>query len=43
VDVRPELFRLVNEKGWVLYEMSRKHTTLEHVFRELTGGGEHES
>ncbi len=39
-DARPEIFRLVKEKGWVLYEMIRESRTLENVFRELTKGGE---
>jgi ABC-2 type transport system ATP-binding protein len=38
-DVRPEIFKLVKDKGWVLYEMTRESRTLENVFRELTRGG----
>jgi ABC-2 type transport system ATP-binding protein len=41
-DVRPDVFHLAGEKGWVLYEMRRESRTLEHVFRELTRGGGHE-
>lgn len=38
VDIRPEIFRLVSGRGWVLYEMAREQRSLERVFRELTGG-----
>ena len=41
-DARPDIFRLVSEKGWILYEMSREYRTLENVFRELTRGGDNE-
>lgn len=37
-DLRPEIFKLVSEKGWILYEMIKEHRTLENVFRELTKG-----
>jgi ABC-2 type transport system ATP-binding protein len=40
-DIRPQLFSLVKERGWTLYEMSRKKESLEAVFRELTTGGEY--
>ncbi len=39
-DVRPELFQLVVEKGWVLLELHRDSQTLEDVFRSLTIGDE---
>jgi len=38
-DNRPEIFRLVTEKEWILYEMSREENSLENVFREITVGG----
>ncbi len=38
VDIRPEIFRLVSGRGWVLYEMALEQRSLERVFRELTGG-----
>ena len=38
-DARPEIFKLIRDKGWVLYEMLRESRTLENVFRELTRGG----
>ncbi|MCU0822518.1 MAG: ABC transporter ATP-binding protein [Spirochaetes bacterium] len=39
-DARPEIFKIVKEKGWVLFEMIRESRSLENVFRELTRGGE---
>lgn len=41
-DIRPAVFDAVKERGWVLYEMTPVVQTLEHVFRELTRGGENE-
>ncbi len=41
-DARPEIFKMVSERGWVLYEMTKESRTLENVFRELTRGGEDE-
>ena len=42
-ELRPEIFRLATERGWVLWELHRERATLEQVFRELTmdDGGEH--
>ena len=37
-DVRPELFRAVVERGWVLLELRRAEHNLEDVFRQLTTG-----
>lgn len=39
-DLRPEIFRLIADKGWVLLELHRDTQTLEDVFRQLTIGGE---
>ncbi|MCX7679594.1 MAG: ATP-binding cassette domain-containing protein [Spirochaetes bacterium] len=39
-EIRPEIFRICVEKGWVLYEMKRESFALENIFRELTMGGE---
>lgn len=39
-DLRPELFRLVADKGWVLLELHRETQALEDVFRQLTIGDE---
>jgi ABC-2 type transport system ATP-binding protein len=41
-DLRPDLFHMIKDRGWVLYEMRREQNTLEKVFRELTVGGENE-
>jgi ABC-2 type transport system ATP-binding protein len=40
VDLRPEIFKLVVERGWVLLELHRDSQTLEDVFRSLTIGDE---
>jgi ABC-2 type transport system ATP-binding protein len=40
VDLRPEVFRLVADKGWVMLELHRDSQTLEDVFRSLTIGDE---
>lgn len=40
VDLRPEIFRMVADKGWVLLELHRDTQTLEDVFRQLTIGDE---
>lgn len=40
IDLRPEIFRLVADKGWVLLELHRDTQTLEDVFRQLTIGDE---
>ncbi|MBX3190442.1 MAG: ATP-binding cassette domain-containing protein [Labilithrix sp.] len=39
-DIRPEIFRLIADKGWVLLELHRDTQTLEDVFRQLTIGDE---
>lgn len=43
-ELRPEIFRLATERGWILWELHRERATLEQVFRELTmdSGGEDE-
>ena len=40
VDLRPEVFKLIVDKGWVLLELHRDSQTLEDVFRSLTIGDE---
>lgn len=40
-DIRPELFQLVVQKGWLLLEMRRDSQSLEDVFKTLTRGDEH--
>jgi len=37
-DVRPAVFALAKEKGWILYELHQEARDLEDLFRELTGG-----
>ncbi len=37
-DLRPELFSMIVEKGWVLLELHKDTQTLEDVFRHLTVG-----
>lgn len=41
-DLRPEIFKVICEKNWTLYEMSKQQNTLEKVFRDLTVGGNNE-
>ncbi|MCL2155141.1 MAG: ABC transporter ATP-binding protein [Leptospirales bacterium] len=36
LDIRPEIFRLVASKGWIMYEMKQEQISLENIFRELT-------
>ncbi|OHD67299.1 MAG: ABC transporter [Spirochaetes bacterium RBG_16_49_21] len=38
-DIRPELFKMISGRNWVLYEMVQEQRSLERVFRDLTGGG----
>jgi ABC-2 type transport system ATP-binding protein len=40
IDLRPELFKMIVDKGWVLLELHRDAQTLEDVFRSLTIGDE---
>jgi ABC-2 type transport system ATP-binding protein len=40
VDLRPEIFKLIVDKGWVMLELHRDAQTLEDVFRALTIGDE---
>jgi ABC-2 type transport system ATP-binding protein len=39
-DIRPEIFQLIVQKGWLLLEMRRESQTLEDVFKTLTKGDE---
>ncbi|MEJ7733703.1 MAG: ATP-binding cassette domain-containing protein [Polyangiaceae bacterium] len=39
-DIRPEIFALVVQKGWLLLEMRRDSQSLEDVFKALTRGDE---
>jgi ABC-2 type transport system ATP-binding protein len=38
-DIRPDIFKIISSKNWVLYELLQEQRSLERVFRELTGGG----
>jgi ABC-2 type transport system ATP-binding protein len=40
VDLRPDVFRAIADKGWILLELHRDAQTLEDVFRSLTIGDE---
>ena len=35
-ELRPEIFAMAREKGWVLWELHRERASLEDVFRQLT-------
>jgi len=35
-ELRPEIFRLATEHGWVLWELRRERASLEQLFHELT-------
>lgn len=37
-DIRKELFRLCVTRGWTILELHREQTSLEDIFRQLTGG-----
>ena len=37
-ELRPEIFRIANERQWVLWELHRGQASLEQLFRELTAG-----
>src|SRR5688572_20578879 len=39
-DIRPEIFQLIVQKGWLLLELRRDSQTLEDVFKTLTKGDE---
>jgi ABC-2 type transport system ATP-binding protein len=35
-ELRPEIFTMAREKGWILWELHRERASLEDVFRQLT-------
>jgi ABC-2 type transport system ATP-binding protein len=39
-DIRPGVFNLIKDNGWILYEMTLQRNSLEDVFRTLTTTGE---
>jgi ABC-2 type transport system ATP-binding protein len=40
VDIRPDIFKLMVQKGWMLLELRRDAQSLEDVFKTLTKGDE---
>lgn len=38
-ELRPIIFNLAKERGWVLWELQRERATLEQIFRDLTTSG----
>lgn len=40
-EVRPEIFRIISGRNWVLYEMKQEQMSLENIFREVTMGVAH--
>jgi ABC-2 type transport system ATP-binding protein len=38
-DLRESVFRCIVDQGWTLLELHRERTSLEQVFRQLTGAG----
>jgi ABC-2 type transport system ATP-binding protein len=36
VDLRPQVFQLVNERGWKLRELTRSRHSLEDIFVRVT-------
>ena len=38
-ELRPLIFNLAKEKGWILWELQRERATLEQIFRDLTTSG----
>ncbi len=41
-ELRPRIFRLASERGWILWELHRERASLEQLFHEITaeGGGD---
>jgi ABC-2 type transport system ATP-binding protein len=37
-DLRPEIFRLAQTRGWTLYELHQERASLEELFHQLTQG-----
>ncbi|MSR22070.1 MAG: ATP-binding cassette domain-containing protein [Gemmatimonadetes bacterium] len=36
-ELRPRIFRIASERGWILWELHRERASIEQLFRELTG------
>ncbi len=41
-DLRPEIYKIIKKKNWMLMEFTRKTQSLENIFRELTREDDHE-
>ena len=37
-ELRPDIFKTVSSKNWLMYEMKQEQVSLENIFRELTVG-----
>ncbi len=38
-DLRPRIFELARDRGWILYELHQQAGSLEDLFRHITSGG----
>lgn len=36
LDIRPEIFKVAVDKGWVIIEMKKEDISVEHIFQKLT-------
>ena len=39
-ELRPRIFRLASERGWILWELHRERASLEQLFHEITAEGD---
>ena len=42
-DIRPDLYKFIKSKEWILFEMKAEQRSLEDIFRQLTDKGEEET
>jgi ABC-2 type transport system ATP-binding protein len=42
VDLRPQVFALARERGWLLRELTRRRHSLEDIYVQVTRPGEEE-
>lgn len=40
IELRPEIFRMAQDRGWTLWELHRERASLEQLFRDLTSDEE---
>ena len=40
IELRPEIFRMAQDRGWTLWELHREKASLEQLFRDLTSDDE---